>query len=625
MKYDRKTKTVTRVWLSVALFFSLFLAGCFKGHNGAVAAGAPISITLSTYSQALAPGGMVSITAVVYDQSGQGVTWSLTPINFGALSNPTSSSVTYTAPANLGTPTTVTLTAASVTNPNVTASTKISISPLITLSAISNPVTNQQVYSGQTINPGDQLQIAAVLAGAGGGAADVMWSLSPASGAGSLSLQTSSFVTYTAPSTVASPTTAVVTAQLVGSSATGSLQITILPSGAGPNVTTVEVNGGAVPGQVYPNAAFTSVTLCNPGTPICQTIDGVLVDTGSSGLRILQSQIPLLSLHPFVDGNGNTLQNCDLQVDGSFLWGPVSQFDVYIGGEVAGSLPVQVISSSSTTVTVPASCSNGGITNENTPQLLGANGILGVGPEPTDCTVAGVNYCNGITQPIPPNLYYTCPSVGCATGESAVIVSIPQQVTNPVPLFSSTGVGSDTNGVILQFPPASGNAASLSGLMIFGIGTEANNALGSATIFTLDSSDHFTTVVGEQTLTSSFIDSGSNGFFFPDTLPTCTVNAQYFCPSSLTGFSATNTGATQGEAVVGFSVDNADSLFATYPSDAVFGNLAGPEGKYNTCADGKGSCTFDWGLPFFYGRSVYTAIDGQTLPSGLPKGPWWAY
>jgi hypothetical protein len=30
---------------------------------------------------------------------------------------------------------------------------------------------------------------------------------------------------------------------------------------------------------------------------------------------------------------------------------------------------------------------------------------------------------------------------------------------------------------------------------------------------------------------------------------------------------------------------------------------------------------FDWGLPFFYGRAVYTAIEGR----GTPAGPYFAF
>ncbi|HYA15094.1 MAG TPA: hypothetical protein VEF33_12205, partial [Syntrophales bacterium] len=48
---------------------------------------------------------------------------------------------------------------------------------------------------------------------------------------------------------------------------------------AGPNVQTIYVNGGptasilpASGGYIYPNAAFTSVTVCAPGTSNCQTI-----------------------------------------------------------------------------------------------------------------------------------------------------------------------------------------------------------------------------------------------------------------------------------------------------------------------------------------------------------------
>jgi hypothetical protein len=32
---------------------------------------------------------------------------------------------------------------------------------------------------------------------------------------------------------------------------------------------------------------------------------------------------------------------------------------------------------------------------------------------------------------------------------------------------------------------------------------------------------------------------------------------------------------------------------------------------------------FDWGLPFFYGRTVYTAIESQATPAGV--GPYFAF
>ena len=34
--------------------------------------------------------------------------------------------------------------------------------------------------------------------------------------------------------------------------------------------------------------------------------------------------------------------------------------------------------------------------------------------------------------------------------------------------------------------------------------------------------------------------------------------------------------------------------------------------------------SFDWGLPFFYGRRVYTAIEGTSQPGGL-AGPYVAF
>jgi hypothetical protein len=114
----------------------------------------------------------------------------------------------------------------------------------------------------------------------------------------------------------------------------------------------------------------------------------------------------------------------------------------------------------------------------------------------------------------------------------------------------------------------------------------------------------------------SFIDSGSNGNFFLDAgttgiPPVCQDAQDWYCPSSTQSVSATNRGTNGATAGVTVSVANAESLFADLDHSA-FSNLAGPN---------PGS--FDWGLPFFFGRSVFTAIEGQDTPAGY--GPYWAY
>jgi Protein of unknown function (DUF3443) len=50
-----------------------------------------------------------------------------------------------------------------------------------------------------------------------------------------------------------------------------------------------------------------------------------------------------------------------------------------------------------------------------------------------------------------------------------------------------------------------------------------------------------------------------------------------------------------------------------------FNNVGGPSG---TCNNTTIPCTFAWGMPFFYGRNVFTALD-QTTISGH-NGPFFA-
>jgi hypothetical protein len=191
--------------------------------------------------------------------------------------------------------------------------------------------------------------------------------------------------------------------------------------------------------------------------------------------------------------------------------------------------------------------------------------------------------------------------------------ALSQQVPNPVGLFAS-----DNNGVIIQLPAASSPEATLTGSLVFGIGTQSNNALGSATKYANDTFGNFVTTYKGQTYSSSFLDSGSNGIFFLTAaiaaIPDCADANYFYCPTSTLNLSAVNQGAGGvGSGTVNFSVANADSLFNNNPNDTVLGGLAGP----NTLSG------FDWGLPFFYGRDVYTALEGKSTPLG--SGPYWAY
>jgi Protein of unknown function (DUF3443) len=396
---------------------------------------------------------------------------------------------------------------------------------------------------------------------------------------------------------------ALVVAVACGGTASSSKQNTTTPATtSGNNVLPITVNAG--PAGNYVDGAFTSVTVCAPGTSTCQTIDGVLVDTGSSGLRILSSALTT-ALPQQKTSDGNAVVEC-LPFVSSFTWGPVQTADIELAGEKASSLPIQVISQSD--FPIPEACSNMG-QSQNTLSDLGANGILGVSVFAQDCGGGCVS-----TGPSNPSLYYECPVSGSCTvtGEP-----LSQQVANPVAFFPT-----DNNGVIVELPSVTTPQASLNGSLVFGIGTQSNNGLGSAQVYGVDGDGDFITIYKSQTYNNSFIDSGSNGYYFLDSsttgIPTCSDSSSFYCPPSTENLSATTAGASGTPATtVNFSVANADSLFNSNPNATVFADLAGPNSGSNSLSG------FDWGLPFFYGRNVFTAIEGKSTPGGT--GPYWAY
>jgi hypothetical protein len=370
------------------------------------------------------------------------------------------------------------------------------------------------------------------------------------------------------------------------------------PLPSGPNVAPITVDSGPA-GTV--NTAFVSVTLCVPGTATCQTIDHVLVDTASSGLRIVASLLdPALTLPSVADGAGNPLAECMQFADGH-SFGSLRQADVKIASEQASGIPVQIIGDPAF-ASVPADCSAIG-PPEDTVQTLGANGILGISVFREDCGAA-------CTAAAVPGAYYSCPAAGCLSAS----VPLSSQAQNPVWHFAINNNGSMV--VLRSIDPA--GAALVAGALVFGVDTQSNNRLASANVLTVDpTTGTFNTLYGGQTLPASFLDSGSNGLFFNDSsLPMCTGSTApgFYCPATVRSLSATLQSNTGVSSSVAFRVANAETLLANNATFIAFGSLAGT----NSLAG-----SFDWGLPFFFGRTVYVAIEGQNTSSGL--GPFFAY
>jgi hypothetical protein len=355
------------------------------------------------------------------------------------------------------------------------------------------------------------------------------------------------------------------------------------------------VNGSHCSNNPYINEPCVSVTVCSPDNSACQTINGILLDTGDIGLRLFKSALKV-SLTPVTDTNGD-IADCVPYADGSSNWGPVETASVILGNEPAVQVPIQVIDS--TFGTVPTSCAN---VNQD-PAGAGFNGSLGVGIYLQDCGLpCQSNPTNG--------QYYSCNGTNCNQAQ----VLVDNQVQNPVALLPH-----DNNGVIVELPsvPSTG-ALSANGALVLGISTQSNNQPTGVTAYDIDlqSGDFITAFDGS--LYGSFIDSGSNGLYFPSPsggqLPTCSPNpplSDWFCPSSTKSLSATNFGAIGSPSgVVSFHIGNLISLLSS--PNSVFANIGGPN-----------PVEFDWGLPFFFGRKVYIGFETKT--SSLGTGPYWAY
>jgi hypothetical protein len=242
---------------------------------------------------------------------------------------------------------------------------------------------------------------------------------------------------------------------------------------------------------------------------------------------------------------------------------------------------------------------------------FGANGIIGVGPYTQDC---GEVCVTGVPLPV----YYGC--VTPVTGPSSCTAedaTLAQQLTNTVTLFAT-----DNNGTILALPSVGASGlATVSGSLVLGIGTEANNALApGATVLLADPNNnaYITATLNGTLYPHSYFDSGSNGNFFVDAANPITqcgaAQMGFYCPTGTLTFTpltltGTNSVTTPMQS---FMVADAATLFAT--NFAAFSNLGGTNGD---------PASLDLGLPFFYGRNVYVAVESATVAGNA--GPFYVF
>ena len=381
----------------------------------------------------------------------------------------------------------------------------------------------------------------------------------------------------------------------------------------GPNVTAITVDAGVNANQI--NIPSVSVTICTPGTASCQTINHILLDTASTGLRIMASALsPSVVLPQVRTAAGDPMFECLIFANKDYIWGSVRTADVQIANGKASSLAVQIVSDHNTDASIPVTptdCSESNLVPPpaglNSVTSFGSNGVLGISVFQQDCGPA----CVTIANPGGLGFYYGCPASGCV---GTTVSSVAAEVQNPI----SQLAGNDHNGVLIVLPslgPAGQGTAI--GALALGIDTESNNQLGTATVLGLNPvTGNFTTIYKGQTLSASFLDTGSNVLFFDDTtLPACAA-AAFYCPTSAQALSATNhgQGANSTPTTVSFRIVNEASVTTVGANFAAFDDIGGPSSDRNS---------FDWGLPFYFGRKVFLAFEAQTTSTAT--GPFVAY
>ena len=349
------------------------------------------------------------------------------------------------------------------------------------------------------------------------------------------------------------------------------------------------------------NQLFVDVTVCNAKQQ-CRTVPNVLVDTGSTGLRLYRGALGGLSLDEVTILGDRPLGKWSHFGSGD-LWGRVHWAQVRIGGvETTEAIPIELFDVPSPGEILPAGY--GSVDLRAQPDGIPGNGILGISPRHHSRT----GYF----------AFDRARSTTLSGRWDRVLVAESVQVVNPIVHFPPPY----DNGSVIRLPEVDWREGqdSAQGWLGFGIGlpTEVLFPHGRRVIaLELDADGRFPAELGAHRV-DLMLDSGTNSMRLalePFGFARHGCFKDYYDPAALTPIDLSVLSASHEiELARPLVVGPAGNLRKTALGYGVLPMLAaGPE-----LPDGQEPRSM-LGLPFFYGRTVATGLQGAVNPYAQPE------
>lgn len=294
------------------------------------------------------------------------------------------------------------------------------------------------------------------------------------------------------------------------------------------------------------NIPAVTLHICVPGSTTCEDVPNILIDYGSTGLR-LSHTLAIAGELPQEQISGQGLYECYAFVSG-YNFGPVATATITLVTQTV-TVPVQI---SNSTLSAPSSCIQNTLNGLSAPFEPTYNGILGVlFPQDDE------------------GLYYEGSGNTLLSSNGGIPSNPSLEVQNPVYLLPS----GNNNGVMLTYLPnvPSEGASNVTGTLQFGV-----TSSDYTTLLVADQGSLLANYNGNASL-PAFFDTGSNGYFIDNSTYSAT---SYQCDSgfwcvNIPNQSAILTGSagSSGTYTLHFSIVNAQTLFATNNND--FSTLGG--------------------------------------------------